>query len=192
MEGGKMVIDVPESLAQKLGIKESRVALEDLSGGLAQSILENQKYFEKLSPEQIAKEQYTETQKLALTVSEISTMLKVQFAKTVRQPLAQVDSYIRDLNNYIGGKDGDNKFTGELARIKADTNKYAEDYVKKDLGGKPGTSQTQQSNTSTVNVKHEVLGDVTVDGLKRNIVNDVSFGDNFKEQYLKGSYTNNS
>lgn len=30
MEGGKMVIDIPESLGQKLGIKETRVALENL------------------------------------------------------------------------------------------------------------------------------------------------------------------
>jgi hypothetical protein len=189
MEGGSMVIDIPESLAQKLGLKDTRVALEDLSQGQANAILENQKYFEKLSPEEIAKEQYTETQKLALTVSEISTMLKVQFAKTVRQPLAQVDSYIRDLNDYIGGKDGDNKFTGELARIKADTNKYAEDYVKKDLGGKPGTSQSQpQEHTHNHNFQ---MGDVTSDNLKRSLYTDPVFHDSFKQQWEKGGYLQN-
>lgn len=189
MEGGSMVIDVPESLAKKLGLTETRVALEDLSQGQANAILENQKYFEKLSPEEIAKEQYTETQKLALTVSEISTMLKVQFAKTVRQPLAQVDSYIRDLNDYIGGKDGDNKFTGELERIKADTNKYAEDYVKKDLGIKTGTATSQpQEHTHNHNFQ---MGDVTSDNLKRSLYTDPVFHDSFKQQWEKGGYLQN-
>ena len=191
MEGGKMVIDVPESLAQKLGLKESRVALEDLSGGLAQSILENQKYFEKLSPEQIAKEQYTETQKLALTVSEISTMLKVQFAKTVRQPLSQVDTYIKDLNEYlnVGKSGGKNKFTAEMDRIKSETNKMAEDYVKKDLNVKAGTTGSQpQEHTHNHNFQ---MGDVTSDNLKRSLYTDPVFHDSFKQQWEKGGYLQN-
>jgi hypothetical protein len=157
MEGGSMVIDIPESLAKKLGLSETRVALEDLSQGQANAILENQKYFEKLSPEEIAKEQYTETQKLALTVSEISTMLKVQFAKTVRQPLEQVDTYIRDLNEYLneGKSGGKNKFTAEMDRIKSETNKMAEDYVKKDLGMKTGTTSSQTNNKSQVEITYK-------------------------------------
>lgn len=188
MEGGSMVIDVPESLAKKLGLTETRVALEDLSQGTANAILENQKYFEKLSPEEIAKEQYTETQKLALTVSEISTMLKVQFAKTVRTPLSQVDDYIKGINDSLTNKEGG--FTAEMDRIKSETNKMAEGYIKNDLGIKTNAGTSQQSNNSTVHVKHEVMGDVTLDGFKRNIMNDVNFGDTFKEQYLKADNSN--
>lgn len=159
MEGGSMVIDVPESLAKKLGLSETRVALEDLSQGQANAILENQKYFEKLSPEEIAKEQYTETQKLALTVSEISTMLKVQFAKTVRTPLSQVDNYIKELNDSLTNKEGG--FTAEMDRIKSETNKMAEEYVKKDLGIKTtaGTTPTTTKTEVEITYKSEPLVD---------------------------------
>lgn len=184
MEGGKMVIDIPESLGKKLGITETRVALEDLSQGQANAILENQKYFEKLSPEEIAKEQYTETQKLALTVSEISTMLKVQFAKTVRQPLEKVDSYIKDLNDYLntGKKGGSNKFTAEMDRIKSETNKMAQDYISKDLGVKGTTKST--SNDVNIKVHHTGIGDTTMDNMRRQWENDTVFNDNIKQQWM--------
>jgi hypothetical protein len=105
MEGGKMVIDIPESLAQKLGIEETRVALENLDQNTASAILENQKFFETLSPEEIARQQYTETQLIKLSVLEIATMLKVRFASMARVPLAKTDEYLRDLNNWMNKAD---------------------------------------------------------------------------------------
>lgn len=105
MEGGKMVIDIPESLGQKLGIKETRVALENLDQNTASALLENQKFFETLSPEEIARQQYTETQLIKLSVLEIATMLKVRFASMERVPLAKADEYLRDLNNWMNKAD---------------------------------------------------------------------------------------
>ena len=105
MEGGKMVIDIPESLGQKLGIKETRVALENLDQNTASALLENQKFFETLSPEEIARQQYTETQLIKLSVLEIATMLKVRFASMARVPLAKADEYLRDLNNWMNKAD---------------------------------------------------------------------------------------
>jgi hypothetical protein len=105
MEGGKMVIDIPESLAQKLGIKETRVALENLDQNTAAALLENQKYFETLSPEEIAREQYSATQLIKLSVNEIATMLKVRFASVGRVPLQNVDEYLRELNNWMNKPD---------------------------------------------------------------------------------------
>ncbi len=192
MEGGKMVIDVPESLAKKLGLDESRVALENLDSGLAQSLLENQKYFEKLSPEEIAKEQYTETQNLALTVSEISTMLKVEFARATRQPLSKVDNYIKEVSDYLsGGEDKKgNKFTAEIDRIKSSgISTSADDYLKKDLGLKTGspTSQPQEH----IHNHNFQMGDVTSDNLKRSLYTDPVFHDSFKQQWEKGGYLQN-
>jgi len=182
MEGGSMVIDVPESLAKKLGLTETRVALEDLSQGTADAILGNQKYFEKLSPEEIAKEQYTETQKLALTVSEISTMLKVQFAKTVRTPLSQVDNYIKELNDSLTNKEGG--FTAEMDRIKSETNKMAEEYVKKDLGIKTNAGTSQQPINGNLNINHN-FSDASRDKLRRDFELDDVFGDNLKRNFLE-------
>ena len=107
MEGGKMVIDIPENLAEKLGTP-TRVALEQLDQTTANALLENQKAFEKMSPEDIAKGQYTETQKMALNISEISKILQVQFAGAARQALKKVDENVtspanKELENAIKG-----------------------------------------------------------------------------------------
>ncbi len=101
MEGGKMIIDIPESLGQKLGIKETRVALENLDQSTASAILENQKYFETLSPEEIAREQYTETQKIALTAVEIATILKVNAAAALRGPAQLADQGLKYVNDEL-------------------------------------------------------------------------------------------
>lgn len=189
MEGGNMVIDIPESLAKKLNLSETRVALEDLSQGTADAILKNQEYFEKLSPEEIAKEQYTETQKLALTVSEIAAMMKVQMAKTMRQPLSEVDSYIKGVNDYLNEAKtgGQNKFTAEMDRIKSETNKMTDDYIKKDLGIKNATTNTGARPAQDININVSSK-DVDLDTLVRGVYNSPTFQDTFKSKYL-GEYT---
>jgi len=118
MEGGKMVIDIPESLAQKLGIEETRVALENLDQNTAAALLENQKYFETLSPEEIAREQYTATQQLELSVREIATMLKVRFASVSRVPLQDVDSLIKGMSDYINPVNKKSEINSYLESIK--------------------------------------------------------------------------
>lgn len=189
MEGGKMVIDVPKSLADQLGLKETRVALEDLGQGTADAILKNQKYFETLTTEQIALEQYTETQKLSLTVSEIATMMKVQFAKTVRTPLEKVDETIKGVNDYMKeaakGNSPDNKFSAELQRIKNETNKLADDFIKKDLGVKE-TSTAQKPK-----VEMTITSDVNQDKLANYIGNNQAFADAiYGKFFVNGDYTN--
>ena len=98
--GGKMVIEVPPSLAKQLGV-ERTLALEDLDQSTANAILENQKAFEKMDAKDIALEQFTETQKMALSVSEISAMLKVEFAKTYRSMGAEMDTQIAKVNTFL-------------------------------------------------------------------------------------------
>jgi len=61
--------------------------------------------------------------------------------------------------------------------------------VKKDLGGKPGTSQSQpQEHTHNHNFQ---MGDVTSDNLKRSLYTDPVFHDSFKQQWEKGGYLQN-
>jgi hypothetical protein len=127
MEGGKMVIDIPESLAQKLGIEETRVALENLDQNTAAALLENQKYFETLSPEEIAREQYTATQQLELSVREIATMLKVRFASVARVPLQDVDTLIKGMSDYINPVNKKSEISSYLESI---TNPAIENYKK--------------------------------------------------------------
>ena len=175
MEGGKMVIDIPESLAQKLGIKETRVALENLDQNTASALLENQKYFETLSPEEIAREQYSATQLIKLSVIEIATMLKVRFASVERIPFQKADEYLRDLNNWMNKPDD---------KSVANTIKSYTDPIvawEKELFGVKSLSSVEDR---TIIHKHYHSIDMkSVDGdpLKRSFINSLEL----KEQTLK-------
>ena len=122
--GGKMIIDVPPSLAKKLGV-DQQLALDSLDQTTADAILENQKAFEKMDTKDIALEQFTETQKMALNVSEIAQMLKVQFAETYRGYGSKIDEYIKKGNDILEGLKGKPEteegkaVQSELNRIKA-------------------------------------------------------------------------
>ncbi len=97
MEGGKMIIDIPKSLADELGINDTKVALDELSPTIAKGLLENQEAFEQMSVEDIARDQYTATQNMQKDISALLTVAKVQAAAAIRQPLAEFDKYIQNL-----------------------------------------------------------------------------------------------
>jgi len=124
--GGKMVIEVPPSIAEKLGIERTQ-ALEDLDQATANAILENQTLFEKQNTKDIALNQFTETQKSTLLLSEITAMLKVEFANTYRGFGAKADEYIKltnkALDDYISGKSDTLSIKGQMD---AERNKFSE------------------------------------------------------------------
>lgn len=122
MEGGKMVIDVPQGLFTEFS-NQTRVALDELNSEQVQVLLNNQEVFEKMSAKDIALEQYTEMQKIGLNVSEIVTMMKVDFASGVRGGLSKVDEYLKNANEYLNQtKSGQNEIgqllTGKKGEIK--------------------------------------------------------------------------
>ena len=91
-----MIIDIPQSLADKLGIKETKVALDALGPDLAKGLLENQKAFEEMSVEDIARDQYTVTQNIEKDVSALLTLAKAEMAGGMREPLSKVDAYLKE------------------------------------------------------------------------------------------------
>jgi len=158
---GKMVIEVPPSIAESLGLAkdQSTIALDELSQTAANAILENQKEFEKMNPKDIALEQFTETQKLALTVSEIAAMLKVEFANTYRSMGADMDKYIKQaddmLKNYIKGDRSNTDINAEIESRRKELNtKVQENSTKTSTQPLTPTNvnnnqQTNQNNTNT-------------------------------------------
>ena len=131
MKGGRMVIDVSNMSDQFQGLKE--IALGDLTENQKEILLKNQEAFKAMSTEDIAKAQYTETQKMALNVSEIVAMMKVQFAKVANPSLrGGVDSYIGFANKFlkdiVKGEGEAGKVTNEL---KSTTTKMANDENKR-------------------------------------------------------------
>jgi len=159
---GKMVIEVPPSIAESLGLAkdQSTIALDELSQTAANAILENQKEFEKMNPKDIALEQFTETQKLALTVSEIAAMLKVEFANTYRGVGAEMDKYVKQaddmLKNYIKGDRSNTDVNAEIEKRRSELQKEVEKQTQTKTSTQPLTptnvnnnQQTNQNNTNT-------------------------------------------
>jgi hypothetical protein len=95
---GKMVIEVPSSLQEQFG---KTVELEDLNQTTAEAILANQEAFEKMDTKDIALEQFNETQKIALNISQIAAMLKIEFAKTYRSLGAEADEVLKEANKIL-------------------------------------------------------------------------------------------
>jgi hypothetical protein len=178
MEGGKMIIDVPKSLAKELGLDQTRIALDNLDQNTANALLSNQKYFEKLSPEEIAREQYSETQKLELSVREIATMLKVRFASTIRKPLSKIDDYLKEVNNYINPSDNKvTSFDSALDLIRNDHDKQANDYIK---------NMNQSSSDSKLTIDHKFsFNNVNSDELVRILMNNPQFVQLFNDRIKK-------
>lgn len=155
---GKMVIEVPPSIAKELGIERTQ-ALEDLDQATANAILENQKAFEQMDPKDIALEQFTATQQLALTVSEIAAMLKVEFANTYRGMGAEMDKYVKQaddmLKNYIKGDRSNTDINAEIESRRKELNtKVQENSTKtnptpQQPANVNNNQQTNQNNTNT-------------------------------------------
>ncbi len=159
---GKMVIEVPPSIAESLGLAkdQSTIALDELSQTAANAILENQKEFEKMNPKDIALEQFTQTQQLALTVSEIAAMLKVEFANTYRGIGNDLDKYVKQaddmLKNYIKGDRSNTDINAEIEKRRSELQKEVETKTQTKTSTQPLTptnvknnQQTNQNNTNT-------------------------------------------
>jgi hypothetical protein len=203
MKGGRMVIDVSNMSDQFKGLKE--IALGELTDNQKEILLKNQEAFKAMSTEDIAKAQYTETQKLALNVAEIGAMLKIQFAKAINPSLRGVDNQIAKANEYITqALKGKGEGGKEVERIKSEAQKMADDELKvktkkqeatkvdnfkSDASKNPVGYLVAPKDSSNVNIT--VKADVPMDRVTNALVNNSDFAYNFMEGFkTKGSYTN--
>lgn len=101
MKDGTMTIDV-SSISKEFGGAQS-LALDQLTDAQVKILEDNQKKLEGMSIEEVARDQFTETQNLVLKTNEILTILKVQFAKAMVGPGETADSYVKEANKYLTG-----------------------------------------------------------------------------------------
>ena len=156
MEGGRMVIDVPESIAKQMGLTDTKVALENLTPTRAKGLLENQKAFEGMSTEEIARDQFTTTQNIQKDVSALLALAKVNAAKELRGGLAEVD---KKLEQMIGGKlktttsaevkSGEGEVSSFFKEMGANANKTLKSSIEEVSGGGVSKSALQNANTNT-------------------------------------------
>jgi hypothetical protein len=118
MDGGRMVIDIPKDLAEKLG-KPTRVALENLDQTTANALFENQETFKKMNTEEIAKNQYTASQNMGLTMLQILRLLQTELAGSYRKLGSDADKYLDEMtkslmNNLLPGTPENTKYKSEI------------------------------------------------------------------------------
>jgi hypothetical protein len=102
MKDGVMSIDV-SSISKEFGGAQS-IALDKLTEEQVRILNENQKKLEGMSIEDVARDQFTETQNLVLKTNEILTILKVQFAKSIGRPAGEAaDVLVKEANKYLQG-----------------------------------------------------------------------------------------
>lgn len=82
MEGGEMVIKIPKSIAEELGVP-TKVALDKLDQKVANALIQNAKDFAEMSPEDVAREQLTTTEKIMRDLEVIAQYFRVQAVKLI-------------------------------------------------------------------------------------------------------------
>lgn len=107
MKDGTMTIQVPESIAEKIGLKDTEVAMSYMTASLAKNLLENREAFQEMDSKEIAQNQLTELGKMERHLNTIAAAARVQIAQ-----------YIKGTDIYKGGEgmlEQVNKITGGLA-----------------------------------------------------------------------------
>ena len=83
MQDGEMKIVVPESLQDQLG-KQSEITLSKLTEDQRKVLIANKEAFEKMSPQEMAEKQLTETQLMARDIEVMAAWAKVQAASFIK------------------------------------------------------------------------------------------------------------
>ena len=84
MDGGRMVIDVPKSLQDSLGIKDTQVALTDLTDAQAQRLKEYQEQMSNMTSEEVARDQFESITNIQRDVNSIVTMARIRLSSGIR------------------------------------------------------------------------------------------------------------
>lgn len=196
MKDGTMTIDV-SSISKEFGGAQS-IALDQLTESQVKILEDNQKKLEGMSIEDIAKDQFTATQNMDLSISSILAILKVQFAKAEGTVSKTLDEYIKAGTKYLddarSGVKG-NKGAEALESVKVDGLKkiLTSSEIKKqeslsvDNKTKQTPTETMMSSTSTTKADlKEVM--MEVHNATKNDKNKPITINNNLEPYTPGSY----
>jgi hypothetical protein len=158
MDGGKMIIDVPESLQKKLGITEQSKAIEDLSQVQIDALLQNREQFQKMSVEDIARDQLDNVENI-----------KRDVAALVQMQLRNMTRIVRDGPNGTGGFDNITKLAlDKVTDFTKETFKNNPDLVKSGIMGAQTMVENILKGDNLLGSAVEYLGD---EGIKlKNIM----------------------
>ena len=134
MDGGRMVIDVPKSLQTQLGIKDTQVALTDLTDAQAKSLKEYQEQMSNMSSEEVARDQFESVVNIQRDVNSMVTLARMRITSGIKGDgdfglnlnnitkglETQVGTYINKVQKgESGAEELKNQIQSQLSEIKA-------------------------------------------------------------------------
>jgi hypothetical protein len=149
MEGGKMIIDVPESLQKKLGIDTQGKAIEDLGQTTIDALLQNREQFKQMSVEDIARDQLDNVENIQRDV-----------AALVQMQLRNLTRIGRDGINGSGGLDNITQMAlDNVSKFADETFKNNPDLIKSGIEGAQSLVNKFLNDNPLVSAAAEYLGD---------------------------------
>ena len=150
MDGGRMVIDVPRSLQESLGIKDTQVALTDLTDAQAKQLKEYQQQMSNMTSEEVARDQFESITNIQRDVNSIVTMARMRLTSGIRGEgglnLDNITKGIqRDLTEYTNRVQ-----KGESGTVIEDMKQAIQgsiDFIKANKVGNLGVSQIESLQT---------------------------------------------
>lgn len=105
MKDGKMIIQVPESLAKSLGLEETQVNLASMNDKLARGLLDNREAFKAMDSKDVAQAQLTEMGKMERSLNTIAAAARVQIAQYIKvtDVYKGGEEMVKKVNDITGG-----------------------------------------------------------------------------------------
>ena len=102
MDGGRMVIDVPKSLQETLGIKDTQIALTDLSENQAKRLKEYQQELGSMTSEEVARDQFESIINIQRDVNSMVTLARMRLTSEIRgKDGLDLDNITKGLQNQL-------------------------------------------------------------------------------------------
>lgn len=200
MKNGKMVIEVPKSLMSELG-GQTEVILEDLTNAQKSTLLANQKAFEEMSTQDIARGQLSAMENIERDIGFMAATTRGRVVNAAKSAAEAAGLTGEDAQKFV--KETANSVSKGTIQMTENFNKVVSDYISGLKGEKPksqGTATTETSamkvadaekkaaeakqtaaNTTTT-IRNEYVvkaSEALVDGWSRQIIKDSSIKDDF-------------
>jgi hypothetical protein len=201
MEGGKMVIDV-SSISKEFGGAQ-QIALDELTDTHVETLKKYQSQFKEMDIKDIAREQFTTTQNIALNVSALVAIARLRVGReTSKLGRTLDDVFGKDLDSAL--REQKDKFMGKSSDVEVQRN-----FGPTDINLKPARTEQKPSEVdnrgayidkknvgesngmmASTNVNLTLKADVPFDRVTNALVNNTDFAYNLMSIVnTPGSYT---
>jgi hypothetical protein len=188
MDKGEMKITIPRTLADSLGLKDTKVSLENMNKDIALAILKNQDSFKEMNIKEIANKQLTETQQMSRDMAVVGAYYRVRGAELLKgvakgtggEAMEELRKIIleqkKDINNtrFNNIENKGVKFGATMRETLAPENLM--EGIKKMEKNVTGGNEVTKVIEKTIKVVHEFTSDVALDVIRRTQMQNPGFG----------------